>query len=63
MPNIFQTILTNFGTAVYDGLASHEAAQAAEKSGFECHILNNGSVVGMYSPISGWKFCGLNNNK
>jgi len=48
--------MTNFGTTVYTGQASHEAAQAAEKSGFECTILLDGSFVGSYSPISGWKF-------
>jgi hypothetical protein len=56
MFNIYQTIMTNFGTTVYTGQASHEAAQAAEKSGFECTILRDGSFVGSYSPISGWKF-------
>jgi len=56
MPKIYQTILTNFGTTLYTGQASHEAAQAAENSGFECTILLDGSFVGSYSPISGWKF-------
>jgi hypothetical protein len=53
---VFQTILMNFGTTVYTGQASHEAAQAAEKSGFECQILHDGCLVGVYSPIGGWKF-------
>ena len=59
MPKIYQTILTNFGTTVYTGQASHEAAQAAENSGFECQILLDGSLVGMFSPISGWKFINM----
>lgn len=56
MPNLYQTILTNFGTTVYTGQASHEAAQVAEKSGFECQILCDGGLVGTYSPINGWRF-------
>jgi len=56
MFNIYQTILINFGNTIYSGNASHEAAQAAEASGFESHILCDGSLVGVYSPISGWKF-------
>lgn len=55
LPNIYQTIMTNFGITKYSGDDLQEAIKVAEKVGFECHILLDGSLIGEYSPISGWR--------
>jgi hypothetical protein len=55
MTEIFQTILTNFGTTLYTGESVDVAQVNAETSGFECTVLRDGSLIFSYSPISGWK--------
>lgn len=55
LPQIYQTIMTNFGLTKYSGDYLHEAKIIAERCGYECTILLDGALVAEYSPISGWK--------
>jgi hypothetical protein len=55
LPEIYQTILVNFGYDVYTGRSLEEARAAAVKAGFESVILLDGAHVASYSPIGGWK--------
>ena len=56
LPQIYQTVLTNFGNDVYIGNSLEEAKKAADKAGFEAVILLDGATVAWFSPIGGWKF-------
>lgn len=47
--------LTNFGYSVHQGNDLAAAKAAAEKTGFECTILQDNAVVWTWSPISGWR--------
>jgi hypothetical protein len=55
LPKIYQTIMTNFTNTKYSGNSLEEAIKVAENVGFECHVLLDGSLIGEYSPISGWR--------
>ena len=55
MTEIYQTILTNFGTELYVGENIDVAQVNAEMSGFECSVLRDGQVAFTYSPITGWR--------
>jgi hypothetical protein len=57
LPNIYQTIVTNFGLTKYTGDDVDQAILIAERCGYECHVLKDGALIGEYSPISGWKKC------
>ena len=53
---MFEVILTNFGTKVYEGDFRIEALYKAEFSGFESTVLKHGSLYASFSPIGGWKY-------
>lgn len=55
MPNIYQTVLINFGDTIYLGDSVVEAKEKAVRAGFESQILLDGALVASWSPISGWK--------
>ncbi len=55
LPNIYQTVLTNFGTTKYTGESKQEAMDCAVWCGFESVVLLDGALIASYSPISGWK--------
>lgn len=55
LPEIYQTILTNFGTTNYTGPSKEDAMDCAVWCGFEATVLFNGALIATYSPISGWK--------
>jgi len=56
MPNIYQSVLVNFGNSVYLGYSLHDAMEAVKKAGVEASVLLDGALVAWFSPISGWKF-------
>lgn len=55
LPEIYQTIMTNFGITKYSGSELDQAISIAERCGYEAHVLKDGALIGAYSPISGWK--------
>lgn len=55
LPNIYQTILTNFGDTKYTGPSKEEAMDCAVWCGFEAIVLLDGAFVASYSPIGGWR--------
>lgn len=56
MPNIYQSVLVNFGNSVYLGDSLHDAMEAVKKAGFEAAVQLDGALVAWFSPITGWKF-------
>lgn len=53
LPQLYQTVLTNFGNTVYIGESQEDAITAAINSGFESVVMLDGKLVSSYSPISG----------
>lgn len=53
---MFEVILTNIGSKIYEGSFHIEALYKAEFSGFESTVLKDNSLFASFSPISGWKF-------
>ena len=45
----------NFGQNLYTGESLQEAIEAIEWAGFEGGITEDGEVVAVFSPITGWK--------
>lgn len=55
LPQIYQTVLINFGNTIYSGDSLEEAKAAAINAGFESVVTFDGAIVCWYSPIGGWR--------
>lgn len=54
MTGIYQTVMTNFGITKYSGNNVNEAILIAARSGYQCQVLKDGALIGVYCPIGGW---------
>lgn len=52
---MFEVILTNMGSKIYEGTCRVTALSKATLSGFEATVHKDGKLFASFSPISGWK--------